>query len=400
MGVAYLDNAASTRPSADVLEVMAQLATQHFANPSSAHAPGAAAARELEKARQEVSVALGAAPGEVFFTAGGTEANALAVLGAAARARGRHLVATAIEHPAVLRNLERLAERDGFELTLVPVGPSGIVQPEAIAAAVRPDTAVVAVMLVNNEVGTLQPIAAIAQALSARARARAESAAGSGLDPRSRAQPRPQLPHLHVDAVQAFGYIAFRPSMLGADSLAISGHKLHGPKGTGALWLRAGARVGPLWNGGGQERGLRSGTENLPGIAGLARAVTLAVAARASGVIQRVGMLRDELETRIGAALPGTFRTVPVGPRAPHISSWSLPGLPAEPLLHALGAHGVIASAGSACSSKSGGPSHVLKAIGVDDDTAVLRFSLSRDTTAEDIRATVDGLIAAVAQLT
>jgi cysteine desulfurase len=394
MGVAYLDNAASTRPCAEVLELLAQLAIQHFANPSSAHRAGAAAARELERARHEVAAALGTMPEEIVFTSGGTEANALAILGAAERARGRHLVASAIEHAAVLRNLQRLAKIGGFELTLVPVGPSGVVEPDAIAAAVRPDTAIVAVMLVNNEVGTVQPIAAISQALTARARA--DAPPQSGHDPRSRPPPRP---HLHVDAVQAFGHVAFRPSSLGADSLAISGHKFHGPKGTGALWLRAGARVGPLWNGGGQERGLRSGTENLPGIAGLARAATLVMAARASGAAERVAVLRDDLEARIAAALPGTFPTVPMGPRAPHISSWSLPGLPAEPLLHALEAHGVIASAGSACSSKSGGPSHVLQAIGVDDETAVLRFSLSRETTAEDVRSTVGALIAAVTEL-
>ncbi len=383
MGAAYLDNAASTHPAPEVLEVMARVAAQHFANPSSAHAAGAGAARELEQGRQVVATALGAAPGEVVFTSGGTEANALAILGAAGVARGRHLVISAIEHSAVLRNALRLAKDLGFDVTTVAVDASGAVQPRDVAAAVRPDTSVVAVMLVNNELGTVQPVTAIAQALDTRARELA--AAG-----------RPKRPHFHVDAVQGFGVVPFRAATLGADSLAVSGHKIHGPKGAGALWLRAGARVAALWDGGGQERGLRSGTENLPGIAGLARAMTLAIAARTAGAVDRMGGLRDELETRISAALPGTRPTVRGTARAPHISSWSLPGLPAEPLLHALEARGVSASAGSACASRTRGPSHVLTAIGLDDTTAVLRFSLSRETTADEIQIAVAALVAAV----
>lgn len=388
MSAVYLDNAASTRPDGQVLEVMARVAEQHFANPSSAHAAGAAAARELEQAREAVATALQAAAGEVVFTSGGTEANALAILGAAAGARGRHLVVSAIEHSAVLGNALRLAKADGFEVTQVEVDASGVVRPESVAAAVRPDTEIVAVMLVNNELGTVQPVAAIAQALDARAR---DLGAGR--------PKRPSRPHFHVDAVQGFGLVPFRPAALGADSLAISGHKIHGPKATGALWLRAGARVAPLWDGGGQERSLRSGTENLPGIAGFARAVTLAAAARAAGAAERMARLRDELEQRFGAALPGTHPTVTGSPRAPHISSWSLPGLPAEPLLHALAARGVMVSAGSACASRTRGPSHVLTAIGVDDHTAVLRFSLSRETTIDEIQIAVGALIAAVGDI-
>ena len=165
------------------------------------------------------------------------------------------------------------------------------------------------------------------------------------------------------------------------------------------MWLRAGARIAALWDGGGQERGLRSGTENLPGIAGFARAMELAATARAGGAADRTAALRDELEMRISAALPETRPTVAGAPRAPHISSWSLPGLPAEPLLHALEARGVFASAGSACASRTRGPSHVLKAIGSDDDTAVLRFSLSRDTTTDEIRAAAEALAAAVSDI-
>jgi cysteine desulfurase len=383
----YLDNAASTRPAPDVLTLMAEVAGHHFANPSSAHAAGAAAARLLDQARRETATALRSSPEEIVFTGGGTEANALAIIGAAARARGRHLVVTAIEHSSVLRTAERLASqgrpdgKEAFELTVVPVGPSGVVSAAAVAAAVRPDTAVVAVMLVNNELGTVQPVAEIAQAISRLA------------------GPPARRPHLHVDAVQAFGFVPFRPAALGADSIAISGHKLHGPKGTGALWLRPGARVSALWDGGGQERGLRSGTENLPGIAGLARAAALAAGAAASGAPDQVRRLREAFEGKARALVPGLEPTVSGPSVAPHISSLRVLGLPAEPLLHALDARGVVASAGSACASKSQGPSHVLKAIGIGDDDAVLRFSLSRETTAAELDRAAVALAAAVAEI-
>lgn len=382
MGLVYLDNAASTCPTPEVLDVTARVALDLFANPASAHGAGAAAARALEKARQDVAAALGGAPEEIIFTSGGTEANAMAMLGVATRARGRHIVLTAIEHPAVLRNAERLAKQNGFEITLVSVGASGVVDPAAVAAAVRPDTAIVAVMLVNNELGTIQPVQAVARALGART-------VGPGI----------QRPHLHVDAIQAFGLVPFRAATLGADSLAISGHKVHGPKGTGALWLRRGAKASALWDGGGQERGMRSGTENLPGVVGFAKAAALAVAARDAGATSMMSGLRDELESRIRETIAGAFPTVAGDERAPHISSVALPKLPAEPLLHAMEARGVLVSAGSACASKTRGPSHVLKAIGIDDSTAVLRFSLSRYTTVDDIRTAVAALGGAVAEI-
>jgi cysteine desulfurase len=375
----YLDNAASTRPAPEVLDAMAAAARDLFANPSSAHALGAAAARAIEDARARVAQALGAVTSaEIIFTSGGTEADALGLLGAAARARGRHLVVSALEHPAVLRSAEMLVA-DGYELTVVVPDPSGVVRAEDVVAAVRPDTAVVAVMLVNNELGTIQPVAEIARGLA------------------HIAPDHPHRPHLHVDGVQAFGFLPLRVSSLGADSLAISGHKFHGPKGTGALWLRSGARLAPLWDGGRQERGLRSGTENLPGWVGLGVAAALVVEHRDAHAADRIRGERDRLE-RLVLALPVTAAnadarpTVSGAPRAPHISSLSFPGLPAEPLLHALEARGVYASAGSACASRARGPNHVLQAIAADESAAVLRFSLSRDTTADD----VDGAVAAL----
>ncbi|HSY40688.1 MAG TPA: aminotransferase class V-fold PLP-dependent enzyme, partial [Polyangia bacterium] len=209
----YLDNAASTRPDDEVLAAMAAAARAHYANPAAAHAGGAAAARALAVARAEVAGALGAEVEEIVFTSGGTEADALGVLGAARAARGRHLVVGALEHPAVMRAVEALVA-EGYRLDVVPPAPNGVLRAEEVLAAVRPDTALVAVMLVQNELGTLQPVAEIARRLA-------------GLRPR---------PHLHVDAVQAFGLLRLRLPTLGADTVALSAHKLHGPRGAGALW--------------------------------------------------------------------------------------------------------------------------------------------------------------------
>ncbi len=354
---------------------MTQVARDHFANPSSAHAFGAAAARLLEQAREEVATWLGARPAEILFVSGGTEANALAVLGAAAAGRGRHLVTTAIEHPAVLRSIELLAGR-GFEVTRVAPAGDGRVRAADVLAAVRPDTALCAVMLVNNELGTLQPVAEIAAGLRA-AGARAQ---------------------LHCDAVQAAGLVALDVRELGVDTLAVSAHKLHGPRGAGALWVRPGARLAPLWEGGRQERGLRSGTENLPALVGFARAATLARSTREGAAL--LAGRRDRLEQEIAARLPRSSPTVPAGtPRAPHIASVRLPGLPAEPILHALEARGVQASAGSACATRTRGPSHVLQAIGVSEDAAVLRFSLARTTTDEEVVAAARALAEAVEEV-
>jgi cysteine desulfurase len=377
----YLDNAASTRPADEVLEAMAGAARAHYANPASAHAAGAAASRLLETARGTVAAALDVEPEELVFTSGGTEADALGVLGAArlARAaRGRHLVVSALEHPAVMRAAESLVA-GGATLDIVAPEPNGVVRAEAVAAAVRPDTAVVAVMLVQNEIGTVQPIAEIARLIA-----------------RSWGPDRRRRPHLHVDAVQAFGLLRLRPGALGADSIALSAHKLHGPRGAGALWIRPGARLDPLWVGGGQERGRRGGSENLPAIVGFGRAVELARRSLDAGGAEAVAKLRDRLEAAALAAIPGARPTVTGAARAPHIASLAFPGLPAEPLLHALETRGVLASAGSACASRTAGPSPTLKAIGVDDRTGVLRFSLSRDTTAAD----VDGAVAALAEAT
>jgi cysteine desulfurase len=372
LSMAYLDNAASTPVAPEVRDALLRATDELYANPASAHGPGAAATRALEAARTEVAALLRAAPAEIHFTSGGTEADALGVLGAAGAARGRHIVVTAIEHPAVLRNAELLAAR-GFTLTVVPPEPTGCVAVERVVAAVGPDTAVLAVMLVNNELGTIQPVAEMARALRA---------AGCKA-------------HLHVDAVQAAGLVPIDVRGLGADSVALSAHKIHGPKGAGALWLRPGARCAPVWDGGRQERGVRSGTENLPACVAFGKAAALCRSADPAAL----GSLRDDLEARIFELIPEARPTVTGGPRAPHIASVLLPDLPAEPILHALEARGVIASAGSACASRTRGPSHVLAAVGVGERAAVLRFSLSRFTTADEVAGAAAALREAVEEI-
>ena len=373
--VIYLDNAASTQPSPEVIEAMGKTMRDHFANPSSLHGLGAAAGRVLASAREEVASLIHAEPEEMIFTGSGTEANALGVLGAARVSRQRHMVISGIEHAAVF-NSARLLTDEGWQVNLVSPAENGCVTAEAVLAAVKPETSVVAVMLVNNEIGTLQPVADIGRALRAL---------GKKI-------------HFHVDAVQFAGLEPLDVRTKGADSIAISAHKLHGPKGMGALWLRKGKRLAPLYGGGGQERDLRSGTENLPGAVGFG--VAAAQARKDAQAAGRVRDLRDLLETFIFAVAPQARPAVPLpAPRAPHIASILLPGFPAEPILHALEARGVFASEGAACSSHAREQSRVQLALGIAPNTGVLRFSLSRLTTADDVEQASRALALAITEV-
>lgn len=371
----YLDNAATTMPLPEVVEAVAQTMRDHFANPSSLHGLGAAAARLLERAREEVAALLHAEPEEIIFAGSGTEANALGLIGAARAGRGRHLVVGGIEHAAIYESARKLVG-EGWQLDLALPGKDGCVTVDAVLAAIRPETSVVAIMLVNNEIGTLQPVADIARALRALGR----------------------RIHFHVDAVQSAGLVPVDVRTKGADSLAISAHKLHGPKGVAALWLRKGRNLTSLYGGGGQERDLRSGTQNLPACVGFGVAATLASNARGAGA--EVAKLRDRLETAICEKVPQLRPAVPAGtPRAPHIGSILLPSLPAEPVLHALETRQVFASEGAACSSHSREQSRVMQALGVPSSTGSLRFSLSRLTTAEQVDHAADALAASVAEI-
>jgi cysteine desulfurase len=364
----YLDNAATTRPSDSVRAAMAEALEETWGNPSSLHRVGLAAARLVDGARASLSGLLGDAR-RVSFTSGGTEADALAISGVALRSQRRHLVAAAFEHSAVLDTMKLLADQ-GAETTLVPVGADGLVDPDVVAAAVRSDTAVVAVMAVQNEIGTVQPIEAIAR----------------------RVHEKNARTVLHVDAVQAVGYVPLGP-LSAADTVAISGHKVHGPKGTGALLSRPELVLRPLWAGGGQEGGVRTGTQNVPGIAGLAAAVRDAVRMRPEAAA-RMAELRDLLVTRVREGLPRVTFIGSAEQRTPANASLGFPDLRSEPMLHALEAKGIYVSSGSACHASDGKMSHVLAAIGHDREVGVLRVTLCRDTTREQIeiaaRAIVD----------
>lgn len=353
----YLDHAATTPVRAEVAAAMEPYLTRYGYNPNSLHAEGRAARAAVDRAREIVAAALGARPREIVFTGSGTESDNLAVLGAARAAReqrgGRHIVSTSIEHHGVLHALDLLRD-EGWEITLLPVDRDGLVDPERFGAALRSDTALATIMLANNEIGTLEPIETLATL-----------ARGRGVV-------------FHSDAVQAPGKIPLDAGRLGVDLLSLAAHKFYGPKGVGVLYVREGTPVAPVIVGGGQERGLRSGTENVAGIVGLAEALRLAVAEQPR-YAREVGALRDELQG-ILAALPDVVVNGAGAARLPNNLSVGFGGLEADALLIRLDLEGIAASAGSACASGSLEPSHVLEAIGLEErySKGTIRFSLGR----------------------
>ena len=362
----YLDNAATTRPDPAVLEAMAR-AKEDYGNASSLHRLGVAAAKAVEKARAEVAEALQARPEEVVFTSGGTEANNLALKGVLlACGRRGGLVVSAIEHPSVLEPARALG-RCGWRLRLAAADPDGLVDPAAVAAAMDSRTVLVSVMHANNEVGTLQPLAEIGRLCRKRGVL------------------------FHTDASQSFTKEPLEPRRLGADLVTLSGHKIHGPKGVGALYVRAGLKLEPLLHGGGQEAGRRAGTVNTPGVAGFARAVEL------SGLDawRVVAARRDHLQRRLAAAFPDAIFNGVAAERVGGILSVTLAGVGAREVLQDLSARGICASAGSACSSGDNAPSAVLLALGLSPEAArsTLRLSLGRTTTDEEVELLVAALV-------
>jgi cysteine desulfurase len=357
----YLDHAATTPVRPEAVAAMVPLLGAF--NPSSLHAEGRAARTVVDDARASVGRVLGAAPREIVFTGGGSEADGLALLGAA-RALGpgrRHLVTSAIEHPAVLRAVEML-EGEGWRATRLAVDARGLVDPAAFGAALTSDTALASIMLANNEIGVVQPVAELARLARARGVL------------------------FHTDAVAAAGWLPLKVGMLGIDLLALSAHKFHGPKGVGVLFVRSGVALAPLSGGGGQERGLRPGTENVAGIAGLAVALELAEAERPEAS-RRVAALRDRLEAAVAAEIPGTIVNGAGAPRLPGIVSLAFAGVPSDALLLRLDLDGIAASAGSACAAGALEPSHVTAALELDDAhrLGTIRFSLGRATTEAEI---------------
>lgn len=375
----YLDNSATTRTDPEVIRVMADVMEKVYGNPSSLHGIGDKAHRLIGEAREAVARTLGVQPREIVFTSGGTESNNLAIKGVAEqfRNRGRHLITTEVEHPSVYQAFRQLEER-GWRVTYLPVDRLGRVSEEDVEKALTEDTVLVSVMHVNNEVGTIQPVEAIGRVLRSR----------------------PKV-IFHVDAVQAFGKLELDPVRWGVDLLSISGHKFHGPKGVGALYIREGLRLTPLLAGGGQEGGLRSGTENVPGIAGLAKASILAQQRRETA--RQWQRWKEELIQAVTSRLEGVVvngdTTTEGG--APHILSLSFPGLKSEVIVHALEQEKVFVSSKSACSSKKETPSRVLTAMGLDDRTAIgsIRISMGYDTVESDIRQCAQALIRVIPEL-
>jgi len=375
----YFDHNATTFVLPQVAQLVANALCDVPGNASSIHGVGQRARQELEKARRTLSAALGVAPGEVAFTSGGTESNNLAIFGVVRRFRGRaaHVVTTTIEHPAVLEACRQL-ESEGAEVTRVEVDSNGVVNAESVARAIRDDTVLVTVMHANNEVGTIQPIREIANALSAR-------------------RARRQEIYFHSDGVQAFGKIPFEVRDLGVDLYSISAHKVYAPKGTGALYVRRGVPLAPTIVGGRHEGGRRAGTENVVGAMAFAKAVELLD----SNASVRVAALRDELERQIVASDVDAEINGFAVPRLPNTTSVCFPGISAENLVIALDLKGIAISTGSACSSGSLEPSHVLLAMGRTREQArsSVRISIGAYQTPEDVRQLTETLLPTVARL-
>lgn len=361
----YLDHAATTPVRPDVRAAMEPFLAERFGNPSSTHGPGRAARAALEDARERVAAAIDADPAEIVFTGGGTEADNLAVLGRW-RAGGAGVVVSGVEHSAV-RHAAGAAAREGAAVATLAVDEAGRVDLDALDEVLREPVAVVSVMWANNEVGTIQPVEEVAT------RCRARGAA------------------FHTDAVQAVGHIPVSVRDVPVDLLSMSAHKFGGPKGVGALYVRSGTELAPLLHGGGQERGVRAGTSNVAGAAGLAAALERSVAdvpAEAS----RLGALRDRLEGALLEAVDGLEVNAAGAERLPHILSVSIPDVDSDVLLASLDMAGLAVSSGSACHSGASAPSHVLLAMGARADT-VLRFSLGWPTTATEVDRAIPVLL-------
>ena len=374
----YLDHNATTPVHPAVVDAMAAALRDDFGNPSSVHHFGQRAKAAIDQARSAVATLIGADASDVVFTSGGTESDNFAIRGVAEAvdpARRRRLIATAIEHEAVLNTLKALARR-GWATTLLPVGETGVASPDALAGALTDDTALVSVMHANNEIGTIQPVADMARLAHARGAL------------------------IHTDAVQSAGKIRVDVKALEVDLLSISAHKFYGPKGIGALWIRRGVRLLPAMTGGKHERSRRAGTENVAGIVGMGVAASLAVA-KMNEEARRMSALRDRLETGVLRAVPGTAVNGAPSPRVPNTTNISFDRIEAESLLIALDLEGVAVSTGSACSSGTLEPSHVLKAMGFPAHRTQnsIRFSFGAANTEADVDRVVAILPAIVEKL-
>ncbi|MCC2254064.1 cysteine desulfurase NifS [Ruminococcus sp. CLA-AA-H200] len=373
----YLDNAATTKTSPEAVEAMLPYFTEHYGNPSSVYGFAAANKEVITQQREIIAGVLGAKTNEIYFTAGGTESDnwALTAAAEAYASKGKHIITSRIEHHAILHTCEYLEKR-GCEVTYLDVDENGLVDPEAVEAAIRPDTILISVMFANNEIGTIQPIREIGKIA------------------------REHGVLFHTDAVQAFGQVPINVDECCIDMLSASGHKLNGPKGIGFLYIRKGVKIRSFIHGGAQERKRRAGTENVPGIVGLGKAVELAAASMKERS-EKETKLRDYLIGRIESEIPYCRLNGDRTKRLPNNVNFSFRFIEGESLLIMLDMKGICASSGSACTSGSLDPSHVLLAIGLPHEIAhgSLRMTLGADTTKEDLDYTVDCLKEIVAQL-
>lgn len=366
----YLDNAATTKTAPEVVEAMLPYFTEHYGNPSSVYELASDSKKAVDEARAVIAKALGAADNEIYFTAGGTESDnwAIKATAEAYRAKGKHIITTKIEHHAVLHTAQYL-EKQGYEVTYLDVDEDGLIKLDQLKAAIRPDTILISVMFANNEIGTIEPIREIG-----------EIAKEHGV-------------LFHTDAVQAFGKLPINVDECHIDMLSASGHKLNGPKGIGFLYIRKGIKIRSFIHGGAQERKRRAGTENVPGIVGLGKAVELAVAHMEERA-KKEEELRDYLMDRVMKEVPYTRINGHRTKRLPNNANFSFQFIEGESLLIMLDMEGICASSGSACTSGSLDPSHVLLAIGLPHEIAhgSLRLTLSEETTKEELDYTVDKL--------
>lgn len=373
----YLDNSATTKPYQEVVDKMVLALTTQYGNPSSIYKKGIEVEREIKEIRRNIARSLGAKETEIYFTSGGTECNNTIIRSVANlnKKTKNHIISTVIEHPSVLNTLKDL-EADGFEVTYLPVGKDGKISLEDLKNAIKKETILVSVMHVNNEIGTIQPIEEIGKYLKS-------------LD---------EKVYFHVDGVQSYAKIKFRPSRYNIDFMSVSGHKLHGPKGIGFMYVKENNRIKPLLTGGGQEIGIRSGTENVPGIYGIGEAIRI-LNQDLEGTIDKVRGLRDLLKEEILANIDNVKINSPEDGVC-HVLNVSFRGVRGEVLLHYLEQKEIYVSTGSACSSKKKG-SHVLNAIGLtpDEIEGAIRFSLSDLNTKEEIMKTVEVLKESVSDL-
>jgi cysteine desulfurase len=379
----YLDHAATTPLRKEALEAMMPFFSDVFGNPNSPYAFAQEARNAVDEAREKVAAVLGSRTREVVFTSGGTESDNTAIKGVASALKpsGKHIITTAIEHHAIIHSCEELVEA-GYEVTYLPVGSNGVVDPGAVEKAIREDTILVSVMYANNEIGTVQDIAEIARRTHSKARAMGRNIV------------------VHTDAVQAAGWLTLDVNELDVDMMSLSAHKFHGPKGVGVLYVRRGTPYNPLIVGGGQERQRRSGTENVPGIVGASVALELAESER-EAVYATVLPLRDLLIEGTLERVPGVRLNGDRSRRLPNNANFSFDGVEGEAVLLGLDFAGICASTQSACSSASIEPSHVLVALGLDADLAVgsLRLTLGCDSTEEEIQTTLDVLPGIISRL-